>query len=75
MARNFVAAGIPTVGFDLRPERMDLLEDLSGCRGANSAEVGTRTDAVLVMVLSGAQVREALLGSDGAREALRIGMS
>ena len=73
MARNLVAAGFPTVGFDLRPERIDLLEELGGRRAASCAEVGARSDAVFVMVLSGGQVREALLGTDGALERMRAG--
>ena len=71
IARSLVAAGFPTVGFDLRPERVDLLEDLGGRPAASCAEVGARADAVFVMVLSGGQASDALLGTDGALEGMR----
>ena len=73
IARNLVAAGFPTVGFDVRPERVDLLEDLGGSRAANCAEVGARADAVIVMVLSGGQAQDALLGEYGALDGMREG--
>ena len=71
IARSLVAAGFPTVGFDLRPERVDLLEALGGRPAASCAEVGARADAVFVMVLSGGQASDALLGTDGALEGMR----
>ena len=66
LARNLVSAGFPTIGFDLRPERIDLLELAGGTPAANGAEVGARSDAVFVMVMNGAQAGEALLGPQGA---------
>ena len=73
IARNLVAAGFTTVGFDLRPERVEQLEDLGGHAAATCAEVGARADAVFVMVLSGDQARDALLGANGALEGMRGG--
>lgn len=66
LARNLVSAGFPTAGFDLRPERVELLETAGGFPCANGAGVGARSDAVFVMVMNGAQAREALLGPQGA---------
>ena len=66
LARNLVSAGFPTTGFDLRPERVELLETAGGIPSANGAEVGARSDAVFVMVMNGAQAREALLSPQGA---------
>ena len=66
LARNLVSAGFPTTGFDLRPERVELLEMAGGAPSADGAEVGARSDAVFVMVMNGAQAREALLGPQGA---------
>ena len=37
IARNLLAGGFPTVGFDLRQERMAMLEDLGGGRAATCA--------------------------------------
>ncbi len=34
MAKNLIAAGFPVQGFDLRPERMDLLAELGGSLAA-----------------------------------------
>ena len=65
IARNLLAAGFPTVGTDLRPERLDLLRESGGIPVPTCAEVGARSDALFVMVLSGAQAQHALLGPDG----------
>ena len=73
MARNLLAAGFPTVGFDVRSERLSLLEEAGGVAAPSSAEVGARSDIVFVMVLNGGQVREALLGPSGALEGLAPG--
>ena len=73
IARNLLAAGFPTVGTDLRPERLDLLRESGGTPVPTCAEVGARSDALFVMVLNGAQVRHALLGPDGALEAMQAG--
>ena len=73
IARNLLAGGHPTSGFDLRPERMDLLAKDGGSPCGSAAEVGARSDAVFVMVMSGAQAREALLGPQGAARTMRRG--
>ena len=73
MARNLLAGGFPTVGFDVRPERLSLLEEAGGVAAPSSAEVGARSAIVFVMVLNGGQVREALLGPSGALEGLAPG--
>lgn len=66
IARNLLAAGFPTVGFDLRADRVQLLADAGGTPAASCADLGARSDAVFVMVLNGRQAQEALLGPDGA---------
>lgn len=73
IARNLLAAGFPTVGTDLRPERLDLLRESGGTPVSTCAEVGTRSDALFVMVLNGAQARDALLGPDGALGSMQAG--
>lgn len=50
----------------MRPQRVELLEMAGGAPSADSAEVGARSDAVFVMVMNGAQARQALLGRQGA---------
>ncbi len=73
LARNLLAAGFPTAGYDLRLERVELLAELDGHPASSCAEVGAKSDAVFVMVMSGSQVRDALLDTDGAVGAMRPG--
>ena len=75
IARNLVASGFPTAGFDLRSERLALLADAGGIPAGSCFEVGARSDAVFVMVLNGQQAREALLGPDGALDGMSPGSS
>ena len=73
LARNLLAAGFPTAGFDLRPSRVRLLEAAGGIPASGCSEVGAQADSVFVMVMNGAQAREALLGPDGAVHSMRPG--
>lgn len=73
MARNLVATGFPTVGFDVRRDRCSLLENAGGKAAENAAAVGAQSDIVFVMVLTGTQVRDVLLGPAGALEGLLPG--
>ncbi len=73
IARNLLAGGFPTVGFDLRSECLSLLAEAGGVPARDCAEVGARSDALFVMVLNGHQAREVLLGPSGALEGLSRG--
>ncbi len=73
LARNLLAAGFSTVGFDLREERLELLEQAGGQRAANCAELGAACDAVFVMVLNGSQVHDVVLGENGVLNSLEAG--
>ena len=73
IARNLLAAGFPTTGTDLRPERLELLGAAGGTPVPTCAEVGECADALFVMVLNGTQARDALLGPDGALGTMRTG--
>lgn len=73
LAANLVEGGFATTGYDLRRSRLELLEAAGGAPAASAAEVGARSDSVFVMVLNGGQVREALLGPDGAARSMRPG--
>lgn len=70
LARNLIASGFPTVGFDLRSSRRALLDAAGGTAVGDCAGVGAASDAVFVMVLNGAQAREALLGAGGAAHSM-----
>jgi len=65
MARNIVRNGFELSGFDLREERLELLEEAGGKRAASPAEVGANSDAVFVMVLHGHQVESVVSGETG----------
>ena len=73
IAGNLLDAGFPVKGFDLRPERVALFEEMGGAPAASCAEVASGSDAVFVMVMNGAQVRDALLGPEGAVARMRPG--
>jgi len=55
MAKNLLAAGFAVSGYDLRPERNQLLAELGGRPAAALADMPA-AEAVFVMVMSGAQV-------------------
>ena len=73
MAKNLIAAGFATCGFDPRAERRALL-DGSGGTGLESARaVGERSEAVFVMVLNGDQAKAAILDPDGVAAGMARG--
>ncbi len=53
LSRNIIKGGFELTGFDLREERLQMLEDAGGKRGMSVADVGENSDAVFVMVLNG----------------------
>ncbi len=73
IAKNLLAAGFPTAGFDLREQRLVMFEDAGGRRAGSCAELGANCDAVFVMVLNGAQVHQVVLGEDGLVGAMEAG--
>jgi len=72
MAKNLLAAGFHVTGFDLRPERGQLLEDLGGKPAASLADLA-EADAVFVMVMTGAQVMDVVAGAGGLTQCLSAG--
>ncbi len=73
MAGNLIEAGFPLVGYDLREERLALLEEAGGDRATGCAEVGGKSDAVFVMVLNGEQANQVVSGPGGLLETLKPG--
>lgn len=61
MAKNLLQAGFPVIGCDLRADRRDLLAEMGG-RPADGLADLAGTDAVFVMVLSGAQALDVVHG-------------
>ena len=72
MAKNLQSAGFPVVGCDLRAERLDLLRELGGECASSLAELAG-CDAVFVMVMSGAQVMDVVVGEGGLAQHLHEG--
>jgi putative dehydrogenase len=65
LARNLIAAGFEVAGLDLDPARMAAFEAMGGLPAGSPAEVGQGAEAVFVMVMTGAQAHEVILGPDG----------
>lgn len=62
LAKNLMKAGHECAGFDLDPRRMAAFAEMGGDGKASAAEVGAGAEAVFVMVMTGAQAREVILG-------------
>ncbi len=73
MAKNIVNNGFDLIGYDLRPERLELLSQLGGKPAASCREVGENANIVFVMVLNGKQVHDVVLGSTGLIEGMEKG--
>lgn len=65
LAQNLIKNGFEVTGFDLSDERLKMLRDLGGTAAPTVPELGKTVDAVFVMVLNGAQVKEVVLGENG----------
>ncbi len=73
LARNLIKAGFTTTGFDLDQARLDAFAKFGGQPAKSTAEVGRHTDAVYVMVMTGAQARAVILGEAGLAAAMPPG--
>jgi len=62
LAKNLMANGFETWGWDIDPVRQAAFVDAGGSGGADAAEVGRNADAVFVMVMNGDQAKEVILG-------------
>ena len=73
LAHNLIKSGFHCTGFDLRAERLEMLEALGGQCACSPRQVGERSDAVFIMVMNGQQVLEVLTGDDGLLKSLKPG--
>lgn len=73
LAKNLLAAGFPTAGFDLSEARMAAFVEMGGNAASGARDVGANADAVFVMVMSGDQAKEVIFGEDGLVRSLRPG--
>lgn len=72
LAKNLLATGHTTYGFDVDGKRLDAFASAGGIAGSSAAEVGAACDIVFVMVMTGAQAKSAILG-DGLVSAMAPG--
>ncbi|MBT5926030.1 MAG: NAD(P)-dependent oxidoreductase [Verrucomicrobia bacterium] len=73
MATNILKAGYSLTGYDLREERLDLLESLGGHRASSPAEVGKVADVVFIMVMTGQQATIIVNGAEGLLQTMTPG--
>ena len=73
MSRILINAGFDVCGFDLRQDRVDLLVEQGGARAASLEEIAKSSDVVFVMVMTGKQVVDIILGDGGLLKSMREG--
>ena len=62
IAKNLLKNGFEVTGWDLQPDRMTAFAEMGGTPVANAAKVGAASKAVFVMVMTGDQAKEVILG-------------
>lgn len=72
-ALSALRAGLPVIGLDLRPEALATLTAAGGQAATDAADLGARSEVVLVYVVNAAQASEVLFGPGGAVAASRPG--
>ena len=73
IAKNLIASGFATSGFDLSEARMAALAEMGGKAASSPAEAGDGADAAFVMVMNGDQAKAVILGPDGILKTMRPG--
>ncbi len=73
IAKNLLANGFEVTGFDLKPDRMAAFEKMGGTAAWTAADVGSGADAVFVMVMTGDEAKQVILGPDGAAAQMAAG--
>ncbi|TWI33281.1 L-threonate dehydrogenase [Paracoccus sulfuroxidans] len=72
-ALSLARAGIPTHGFDLRPQPLAELTAAGGHAAASAAEAAAGAQAIFVFVVNAAQAEAVLFGPEGAVSTARPG--
>lgn len=73
MASNLSRAGYPVTAYDVREEPLRALGRLGVPRATSPAEVAAASDILIIMVMDAPQVRDVLLGPNGALGSLLRG--
>lgn len=66
LAKNLIKHGFEVCGIDLLERRRDAFQEMGGRCAASPAEVGRGADALYIMVMTGAEAKDVLLGQGGA---------
>ena len=73
LALNLINNGFQITGRDLLEARMNAFRTMGGKLAHSSAEVGAVADAVYVMVMTGDEVKEVILGESGLLTTMKPG--
>lgn len=73
LAKNLISSGFRTFGYDPDPRRMAAFETLGGSACRDAGDVGNKAQSVFVMVMTGAQAREVILGEGGLKATMKGG--
>lgn len=73
LAKNIMKSGFSLTCYDLRNERLTMLEALGGQAARSPRELGEQAEAVFIMVLNGKQVDEVIRGEDGLLQSMKPG--
>ncbi|MEM9811793.1 MAG: NAD(P)-dependent oxidoreductase [Pseudomonadota bacterium] len=73
IAKNLLANGFETTGFDLSASRLAAFEAMGGTAAADVAAVGRAAEVVFVMVMTGDQAKGVILGEAGLAAAMAPG--
>ncbi len=73
LALNLIKYGFQVTGHDLLAKRMEAFHEMGGLLGRNSAEVGAVAEAVFVMVMTGDEAKDVILGVDGLLSSMQSG--
>jgi len=65
LAKNLIQNGFETIGIDLLEARMKAFVEMGGTAAQDIADVAQKAQAVYVMVMSGAEAKNIILGENG----------
>ena len=65
LAKNLIKHGYRVIGVDLKPDRMAAFEAMGGIAALSPAQIGQEAQAAFVMVMTGDEAKEVVLGEDG----------
>lgn len=73
IAANLLNKGYDVIGYDINPARSKLLTEKGGQGLEHCAQVGSRADAVILMVFNAQQMEDVLFGSGKLADTLKPG--